>query len=77
MKKVALVTGASSGIGQACALGLLNEGWQVVLVGRRTEALQDTLAKAGAHAANGIVMPADVSNEAARVRPEMACLVAV
>ena len=64
MKKVALVTGASSGIGQACALGLLNEGWQVVLVGRRTEALQETLAKAGTNAANGIVMSADVSDEA-------------
>ncbi|MEN9625091.1 MAG: 3-oxoacyl-[acyl-carrier-protein] reductase FabG, partial [Pseudomonadota bacterium] len=64
MKKVALVTGASSGIGQACALGLLQEGWHVVLVGRRTEALQETIAKAGANAANGVAMPADVSDEA-------------
>jgi len=64
MKKVALVTGASSGIGQACALGLLKEGWQVVLVGRRTEALQETLAKAGANAANAMDVPTDVSDEA-------------
>jgi NAD(P)-dependent dehydrogenase (short-subunit alcohol dehydrogenase family) len=69
MKKVALVTGASSGIGQACALGLLNEGWQVVLVGRRAEALQETIAKAGANAANnaGIslptTLPGDVSGD--------------
>ena len=56
MKKVALVTGASSGIGQACALGLLHEGWHVVLVGRRAEALQETIAKAGSNAANGVAI---------------------
>lgn len=64
MKKVALVTGASSGIGQACALALLQDGWQVVLVGRRADALQQTLAKAGAQAGHAVAMPADVSDEA-------------
>ena len=64
MRKIALVTGASSGIGQACALGLLREDWQVVLVGRRADALQQTAEQAGPHAAQAIVMPADVSNEA-------------
>jgi NADP-dependent 3-hydroxy acid dehydrogenase YdfG len=34
-----IVTGASSGIGRACALGLLQSGWTVVLVGRREAAL--------------------------------------
>ena len=64
MRKIALVTGASSGIGQACALGLLREEWQVVLVGRRADALQQTADQAGPHAAQALVMPADVSNEA-------------
>ena len=64
MRKIALVTGASSGIGQACALGLLREDWQVVLVGRRADALQQTAEQAGPHAAQALVMPADVSNEA-------------
>ena len=64
MRKIALVTGASSGIGQACALGLLREDWQVVLVGRRADALQQTAEQAGPHAAKALVMPADVSNEA-------------
>lgn len=63
MKKIALVTGASSGIGQACALGLLKEGWHVVLVGRRADALQETLAKAGEHGVNAVAMPTDVSSE--------------
>ena len=64
MKKVALVTGASSGIGRACALALLQEDWQVVLVGRRTEALAETLARAGEKAAQGLPVAADVSDEA-------------
>ena len=46
MSKIALVTGAGSGIGRACALGLLKEGWTVALVGRRLDALQATAALA-------------------------------
>ncbi len=61
MKKVALVTGASSGIGQACALALLKEDWQVVLVGRRADALQQALSRAAG--AQGLALPADVSDE--------------
>ena len=38
--KIALVTGAGSGIGRAVAIGLLNDGWTVVLAGRRAEPLQ-------------------------------------
>lgn len=63
MRKIALVTGASSGIGQACALALLQDGWHVALVGRRVDALRQTLAKAGDKAAHGVAMPADVSDE--------------
>jgi NAD(P)-dependent dehydrogenase (short-subunit alcohol dehydrogenase family) len=61
--RVAVVTGASSGIGQACALALLREGWTVVLVGRREAALQATAAAAGAPAGRAIAMPADVTQE--------------
>ena len=42
MTKVALVTGAGSGIGRACAIALGKAGYSVVLAGRRLEALQDT-----------------------------------
>jgi len=64
MTKIALVTGASSGIGKACALALLNEGWKVVLVGRRADALHDTVAAAGAQGANACAIPTDLSREA-------------
>ena len=40
MTKIALVTGAGSGIGQACATALLRDGWTVVFAGRRVDALQ-------------------------------------
>ncbi len=62
--KIALVTGAGSGIGRACALGLLADGWAVALVGRRADALQATADAAGEAAARGVVMPCDVSKEA-------------
>jgi NAD(P)-dependent dehydrogenase (short-subunit alcohol dehydrogenase family) len=61
--KTALVTGAGSGIGQACALALLNDGWEVALVGRRPESLAATVAAAGEAGAHALAIPCDVSNE--------------
>ena len=63
MSKIALVTGASSGIGKACALALLQEGWQVVLVGRRADALAAAAAEAGPNASNAHAIPTDLSKE--------------
>ena len=63
MSKIALVTGASSGIGKACALALLQEGWQVVLVGRRADALASAVAEAGANTGNAHAIPTDLSKE--------------
>jgi NAD(P)-dependent dehydrogenase (short-subunit alcohol dehydrogenase family) len=66
MSKIALVTGASSGIGKACALALLREGWGVALAGRRLEALQAAVAEAGPDAAaRALPIACDVGNEAA------------
>lgn len=59
-QKTAVVTGAGSGIGRSVALKLLDNGYQVVLAGRREEALQETLALAGKHAKAGIAVPTDV-----------------
>jgi NAD(P)-dependent dehydrogenase (short-subunit alcohol dehydrogenase family) len=63
MKKIALVTGASSGIGRACALALLARDWNVVLVGRRADALNDAINAAGAHSANAFAIPTDLTQE--------------
>lgn len=60
-EKVALVTGAGSGIGRYSALALAKEGYTVVLVGRRPEALQETAALAG-DAAKTFAVPTDVGN---------------
>jgi NAD(P)-dependent dehydrogenase (short-subunit alcohol dehydrogenase family) len=65
--KVALVTGAGSGVGRAAALALLREGYSVVLAGRRREALERTAALAGTDGPPALVVPADVS-DAASVR---------
>jgi len=46
--RIAVVTGAGSGIGRACALALLREGWTVWLLGRRADALQATAETADA-----------------------------
>jgi NAD(P)-dependent dehydrogenase (short-subunit alcohol dehydrogenase family) len=62
--KVALVTGAGSGIGRATALALLNEGYAVVLAGRRPEALGRTAAEAGPDGGRAFAVAADVSDPA-------------
>ena len=63
MSKTAIVTGAGSGIGRACALALLAEGWQAALLGRRAEALQASASQAGANAPRALVVPCDVGVE--------------
>jgi NAD(P)-dependent dehydrogenase (short-subunit alcohol dehydrogenase family) len=63
--KVAIVTGAGSGIGRAVALALLEQGWGVSLVGRRVEALAETAELSGEAADWAMPCPADVSDEAA------------
>jgi len=62
LPRVALVTGAGSGIGGAVALALLDAGWCVVLAGRRAEALQRTLAAAGDAATRARAVPTNVAD---------------
>jgi NAD(P)-dependent dehydrogenase (short-subunit alcohol dehydrogenase family) len=61
-KKVALVTGSGSGVGRAAALALLNQGWSVVLAGRRADALRETAGLAGDYAAHALAVPTDVTS---------------
>ncbi|MGW4233599.1 SDR family oxidoreductase [Streptomyces sp. NPDC004980] len=64
--RTVVVTGAGSGIGRACALGLLDDGWTVVLVGRREQALEETVAFApAARRDQAVPFPADVTDPAA------------
>ena len=62
--KIAIVTGAGSGIGRKTALALLQEGYAVVLAGRRAEPLRETAAKAGAASSRALVVPTDVTQPA-------------
>jgi NAD(P)-dependent dehydrogenase (short-subunit alcohol dehydrogenase family) len=62
--KVAIVTGAGSGIGKASALALLREGWAVVLAGRRKDALE-AVARESTPGARTLVVPTDVADPAA------------
>jgi NAD(P)-dependent dehydrogenase (short-subunit alcohol dehydrogenase family) len=60
--KVALVTGASAGIGKASALALLREGYRVVLTARRQEMLDTAIAESGAGPERALAITADVGN---------------
>ena len=62
--KVAVVTGAGSGIGKAAALTLLRNGYRVVLAGRRADALEATRKQAAEHAGNGLAVATDVTQPA-------------
>jgi NAD(P)-dependent dehydrogenase (short-subunit alcohol dehydrogenase family) len=60
--KIALVTGAGSGIGRTAALGLLEDGWAVVLAGRRAEPLQALAAEAETRGQTAMAVPTDVTD---------------
>lgn len=65
--KTAIVTGAGSGIGRACAQALVAEGWQVAFAGRRREPLDASIAQcveAGADPRRAIAVPTDVGDPA-------------
>src|SRR6202048_1127773 len=63
--KIAVITGAGSGIGRATAHALLADGWSVVLAGRRREMLEETAALAEAVPPRTLVAPTDVRDPAA------------
>ena len=62
--KVAMVTGAGTGIGRSVALALLQEGYAVALVGRRVASLEVTATAAGPSGARALVVPIDVGDPA-------------
>ena len=62
--KVALITGAGSGIGRAAAIALAGDGWHLVLAGRRLEPLQVTAQKAQESGVRAIVVATDVGDPA-------------
>jgi len=59
--KVAVVTGAGTGIGKAVSLALLKDGYRVALAGRRKEPLEKAVAESGA-GARALAVPTDVSD---------------
>ncbi len=61
--KVAIVTGAGTGIGKGVALALLREGYRVGLAGRRGELLEKTAQESGA-GARALAIPTDVTDPA-------------
>ncbi|WP_156861170.1 SDR family oxidoreductase [Casimicrobium huifangae] len=62
--KVAIITGASAGIGKASAVALLKAGYNVAFAGRRQAELEAAVASAGEDASRGLAVVTDVSNPA-------------
>ena len=63
-RKIALVTGAGSGVGRLSAIALQEDGWTVVLAGRRAEPLQALAAEAAARGQHAVPVPTDVTDPA-------------
>lgn len=63
-RKIALVTGAGSGIGRAVALALIENGYDVALAGRRKDALEGTARAGQASGGKGLAVPTDVGDPA-------------
>src|SRR3989475_10837793 len=64
--RIAIVTGAGSGIGRASSVALSREGWSVVLAGPRKDALQETASQCKSRT---LVVPTDVGDPAAGKAP--------
>ena len=62
--KIALITGAGSGVGRACALALAKEGYEVIVTGRRLSALEETVAAAKGLKGHIHAMAADITDPA-------------
>src|ERR1700730_13872251 len=62
--KIAVITGAGSGIGRATAHALLDAGWNVVLAGRRRDMLEETASLAGEMPPRTLVVPTDIRDPA-------------
>ena len=60
--RIAIVTGAGTGIGKAVALALLQDGYSVVLAGRRKELLEATALEGKSSGSRTLVVPTDVSD---------------
>jgi NAD(P)-dependent dehydrogenase (short-subunit alcohol dehydrogenase family) len=64
MSKIAVVTGAGSGIGKASALALMKHGWSVVLAGRRKELLEEVAREGQGTGQQSLAVPTDVADPA-------------
>lgn len=60
--KISVITGAGSGVGRACALALVANGWSVAVAGRREAPLVETAALAGARSDHVFPIVADVTD---------------
>ena len=60
--KIAMITGAGSGIGRSVALAMMKEGYSVVLAGRRQDALEETATLGGSYGAPTLAVSTDLSN---------------
>lgn len=61
--KVAIITGAGSGVGRAVAIAFLKDGYRTVLAGRRADALEETIKLSGAPSGQALAVPTDVTKQ--------------
>jgi len=62
--KVAIITGAGSGVGRAVAIAFLKDGYRTVLAGRRADALEETISLSGVDKARALAVSTDVTDKA-------------